>query len=635
MQASGVIHAAPPEVAHVSVVRSGQFSAMTGPRHWVKALIEEQLCAQPQADSDSVKTVDTVEDLQAADGSAIHFVGQALAWEPAKGSTIGLAFEAPWFTERDVELLVWTSIDVQLSITCLSAGGVPVNVALTAGRALEWTAKVLPELPHKGETVRVLVRIAGKADADARIFFGKGDIEAPRATRMRARLVWGPALRLYLITWLNLAMLLFIGATGFGLGRAGALGPVLLVVPTVLEKLGAQSAAKLSPGAASQWMRTRLPKLVRPWKWAVVPIGAVVGFMIAAFVLRALFESTLQEHLERTAVTTEEHVAFFCNYPERVETRVLLAKHLEIRAAEKSLVNAYDSATSKLDVGRFLHECLAAWRLLPWVMEEPERQAVNARILYASLHWNTSKSAEFGPRLERIREVLQMNSPMARHSTASTAAGAAAQPAEGLLELTLAKYELKAVKNSNEQIHCRAPDSPKCQSGRKECEAVQKRLESLINRPWQPYELASVAYLEANDAVASSHLSFGCTFGAPADTDAAVRHYWNLIGAMPTASTLEQALTQINFRKFIDSRIDQEPAHPTSKAWSAECARYYKESCDAIARVFIKPEKQRFFETNAAERDDSWGKPSLTYLDSAALRTRLLDEKERGWAWPL
>lgn len=609
---------------------------MTGPWRWLRVLIEEHLVAQPQADSDSVKTVAVLEDLRATDGSTFRFVGQALAWEVAKGSTIGLAFQAPWFTKREVELLTWSSADVQLSIACQAAGGVPVHLPLTAGTALEWSLVVLPELPHKGDTVRVLINIAGNPATDTKVFFGKGDSDAPRATRMRAGLEWGPALQLYLITWLNLAMLLFIGATGFGLRGAGALGSVLLVIPTVLEKLGAKSAAKLSPGAISQWLRTRLPKLVRLWKWAAVPIGALVGLILAAFVLRAMFESTLKEHLERPTITIEDRVNFFCAYPERIEPRVLLAKHLEIRAAEKSRESAYGNATAKLDTSRFLHECLSAWRLLPWLIEEPQRHAVNARILYASLHWNTSKSEEFASRLASIRDVLERNRPLAPSpGSAPSGVTAVVQAADGLLEVTLAKYQLKAIKNGNEQIHCLAPNSAACQSGRQACQVAQKQLEALIDRSWQPYELASVAYLEANDVVASSHLSFGCTFGSPADTEAAVLHYRNLMGAMPKAPTLEQSLTQINFRKFIESRVDQEPAHPTSKAWKAECALYYKGSCDAIARAFIKPEKQRFFESNSAERDDSWGSPSLTYMDSAALRTRLWDERERGWAWPL
>jgi hypothetical protein len=587
--------------------------------HWLAAWLEELLFAQARSDSDAIKVTDKADSIKAPDGTLIRFVGRALEWDLAKSTTIGLEFEAPWFTHREIELFAWSTIDatIELDSRDLSQPQLTVELAPSSFRSLR--LEVLADQPAKGGITRVSFNAVNLARADGKIYFGLGGHESERATRIRSHLAPSPALFLYLSTWFNLACLLFIFMAGFGLKASGALATLLVLVPNVLEKLGAQWASKFSPGAIAQWMRKRVPRVIPYWRASTIPLAGVVMYMVTAFIYFAVYEWSLDDQLARSTTSIGERSEFFCRYPERVEARVLLAKHLDIRSAEKSLHTAYDSALSTTGKTRFLTECLSRTRLLAWLVDDAPRHQTNARILHASLLWNTSSKEEFHDRVRAINDVLSLPRTTIDDRVA---------------QLTFAKYQLKAVKNYNEQVHCKDMASQACLTGRKACIAARSTLLQLLDQPWA-HERASVAFLEAHDAAASSHLSIGCSYGSSVDTEAAIKHYHAIIGALPRGPTLEQPLTQMNFRKLVDSLSEKYAEHPTSRQWREECAKFFPDSCKLIAETFIKDERQTFFEQNREDRARSWGRASITYLEGDELRKRLWDEREKGWRWPL
>ena len=140
-------------------------------------------------------------------------------------------------------------------------------------------------------------------------------------------------------------------------------------------------------------------------------VSAIAGAALVAWILLsnaviANFQYRLDEAARPQNSAQAELMAMnlFCDYPERVEARALLASYLvQIRGEPEAQSKAYERVLGEttpepglkgIDGERFLSECIAPNRLLPHFTQDSEVARDSARIFYAALFFHVIRNPQ-------------------------------------------------------------------------------------------------------------------------------------------------------------------------------------------------------------------------------------------------
>ena len=358
------------------------------------------------------------------------------------------------------------------------------------------------------------------------------------------------------------------------------------------------------------------------WSLAGIPAALLMTYVAFALLIYGDYYQRVQAQGLSEDADLGHTVALFCRYPERVEVRALQSRQIHMANRAAASVNAHAEVTRQLPVRQFQENCMSAGRIAPHLFERSPGDRERTLIFYASIWWNAiAEMKDFDPAMTAIRAVLSDS------ATSHT-----------LVALTLAKYDTRSIKNQNEHKYCLGPlgGSEDCATRRAQCAAARHRLVELIGRITNPRDVRTVTYLEARDVAASSYMSTGCAPEGDDDATKVVVHLWALVESIPKQeAVLDDLLTQLNFRKYLDAQFEMRPNHPTGQEWKSQCAQYQQDVCKLLHETFINDQKQTFFAPDREKRTAEWGAPSIPALNQAALEQAVDRLTKKGWKWPL
>ena len=550
-------------------------------------------------------------------GERLRFQGDAFEWDTRKARTVALTFDSPWFSQRQMDFLIWADAAANVEVSC-DAFATVLTASLTSEEGLPVASKLTNTAVGGDTGLTSQFRVFLIADVGTSVWIGlNGGKEFPR-TQLRWNVVPDLHLAVFCATWIvALAALMLVGfATGVKAVLLGA--PAMAVLPWALKSLGVSWAGRVDVSTLALWIARNCSRWVqRTWIALGLPAALLVVYLLTALSVYGVYCFRVQQVVSQSPnVATAADL--FCNYPERIEVRALLARAVHSSTGSRGRANAYSEATGLIPLDHFRGTCLYEWRLTPFFIDVPPSRNDDARIFYASMWWNAINDwRELPPAEAAIWQVLSGRGELAR--------------------LTLAKYELLSLNNRGEQIWCDGAkaSSPDCASKRKECANARKRLIAAIEKEWTVVETHTVTYLEAHDALAFSYTSTGCDPSGPKDEELAVRYLRALLGAMPRGEVvLDNMLTQFNFRKYLDAQWELNPDHPTAVQWKKDCA-LRPTFCQRLHDTFINDGKQTFFSSGREQRAREWDSPSLPALNGEALERRIESLTKKDWKWPL
>lgn len=555
-------------------------------------------------------------------GAGQTYQGEALRWDTTKSRTIALVFTASWYAQRQVHLFLWTSESTTLQVSGATLRK-PESVHFDAAAGIATKSIDLPISAATGELaddVRIFLSIEGNPAGS--VYIGLEGREPRMTTQVQCKVVPNLALAVLLATWSIVFAVLFAIAVMTGSKGALFAAPALAVLPGVLNLLGVSWANWFNVSRLARWVTNQWPrKGAVAWSVIGVPAALMMSYVACALFLYVIYNQRVESQGLSDDADLMQVAALFCDYPERLEVRALTARKLSAANQASLLVTAEADLLKLVPTARFLGECLSRSRLTPQIMELNPGHRDRALVFYAGLWWKTIDSIdEFEPAMKEIRTVL----------------GSTGKP-NGLIELTLAKFETRSVKNQNEHLHCAASNrtTPGCETRRKQCAIERDKLVKALAQVTDPADVRTVTYIEARDVAASSYMSPGCAESGPDDAKLVVEHLRKLIRAIPRQEpVLDDLLSQLNFRKFLDAQLESRPAHQTSQAWQEQC-KLQADVCKLLYETFINDQKQTFFSPDREKRATEWESPSIPALKGAALEPVIERLTKKGWKWPL
>jgi hypothetical protein len=569
-----------------------------------------------------------------AAGVFLDYRNEALEWNLSESETIVLFFRAPWFTDCEVELFLWSEFDLTLEGSTGSnekcsrislgrnSGGIP-RIAIA-------TIPVPFNVEGDASTTKLSFSVTAGMKPDARVFFGLRDPRVGTQTCLHAKIAWTGRFWFWLATWLIAFCTLFLALSCSKIPGPALIFTALPALPALLDRLGLRWASSLDVNRLALFLYRMFHPVARSmWILLTLPLVAYTVFAVWALLMPVYFRYELEDQLKKD-ISDPEHITFFCRYPERIEARVLLARHYSQFGrgdkAVRDLLDAVKVIRKALPTDKFLNGCLSHSRIKRFFLRDADSMEDEARIFYASLLFNTIETFKDFDRMPEIRKILGGDS-----------GGALARGP--LATLTLAKYELRSIKNTTAYECEVAPASLACQTGVDKCKVAKTRFEGLLAKPnnWDNVDRRnSVTYIESLDLAASARLSRECGGGTAADVEEAIKLYKQMLRTIPAEPKLDQNLSQINLRNLTDAELDVRSVDYHPKDWVKRCNADLAEVCRQIKQAVIKDGKDRFFSADPIQREEEWGKASLASaaIKEKDLKEKLLDETNKRWREP-
>lgn len=569
------------------------------------------------------QAVDQVQVVQVLpfNGAPQVYQGEALRWDASKARTIALVFSASWYAKRHVDLFLWSSESTRIAVsgTALLRKEV-VHLDASAGICKSIDLPISAASGDLADEVRVFLNIDGNATGS--VYIGLEGGHPGMTTQIQAQVVPNLSLAVLLASWSIVFAVLFAFAVMTGSKGALFAAPALAVLPGVLNLLGLSWASWFNASRLARWVTNRWSRQgAIAWSLVGVPAAMMMSYVACALLLYVVYYQRVVSHGLSDDADLKQVAEIFCDYPERLEVRALTARKLAAANQASLSVTAEADFLKILPTARFLGECLSGSRLTLQIMELNPGHRDRALVFYAGLWWKTiDRIDEFEPAMNEIRNVLAITG----------------KPS-GLIELTLAKFEARSIKNQNEHFYCAAGSraTPGCEARRKQCAVARARLVKALAKVTGPADVRTVTYIEARDVAASSFMSPGCAESGADDAKLVIDHLRNLIRAIPRQEpVLDDLLSQLNFRKFLDAQLESRPSHQTSQAWQEQC-KLQADVCKLLYETFINDQKQTFFSPDREKRATEWESPSIPALKVAALEPVIERLVKKGWKWPL
>jgi hypothetical protein len=573
-----------------------------------------------------VRTVVVTQVDKTATQSTYH--GRVLHWSTGKSRTLELEFSAPWYADRTITLFLWSDKIASLKVY-LEDAVAPTDVTLAApasGIAATQLVSLGVPLTTRSSPGTVRVTVVHQAgEAPAHIQFGLSTSAAGSRTAVARHTTLDSRTFVLACTWTIVICALF--AAFAPLGSYGFLLVALPAVPALLKYAGLDTALKIDISGLALWLH-------QSRKWGprgIFEIGAGSLFSLALALYVAIglaapliYADELEEALN-SPMSRMKDVELLCAYPERLETRALVARRFSLIQSESGAwEGAISTIRQELDTDAFI-DCLGKFRFSRHFNDAPTLHGDEARAFYSAIiFYSIDELKKFPAAMDEIRKLLLPG-------------GAPAGP---LSELAWRTYATRMEKNIGEKEACVGPtghDSVQCQAARMKCIAADKELENLLAKRevWSYLDRRqNTIYIEARDVAASARLSRVCSNVADSDIKQAIRHYEAMLGAIPGEPRLDRPLSSINLRALAESRLSTRPSGPISEGWKRACSEELQHACAEIQEAIVGTGDRKFFLKDRTARHQDWDKASLAQANYKDLRDIALSEAKRNWRKP-